>query len=433
LPLSSKRLWLVLIALIVLGGALPLFHYWYYVGRVPGVTPPEARELLSSPTDTVLVDVRNPARFNEMHIEGAVNWPYEDIASLRTANGIPPQFQQKVLILVCDGGVVSARAAQVLRGRFGVEAFSVTGGIQAWIRDAGGPDGGGVMMQTASGANSPPPFKESPLYEQLALAVAVLVIKPLYMIIALGLIILLWRVKGTEIGALRWGLTSFLAGETACGVNIVFFDHGSYLLEFFHMYGMVVGFSFVTYAIFEALDLKIINYSDPQKKCAMTGICKQCAKYGGGACGLKRIFYFVMPALVVLAFIPLLVSFNPLSYNTTVLGMFYNYSHPIVYQLFELRYAPIYAIIFIGVSFVAFLLWKGGDFSLLKVLFAIGIGPLAFSYLRLIFFGIYHDNLVWPNFWEETTELMYTSGVAFTLWAFQRSLFHLPIKTEPGS
>jgi hypothetical protein len=73
---------------------------------------------------------------------------------------------------------------------------------------------------------------------------------------------------------------------------------------------------------------------------------------------------------------------------------------------------------------------KGYNIDLLKVLFAIGIGPLAFSYLRLIFFGIYHDNLVWPNFWEELTELMYTSGVAFTLWIFQRKLFQMTVEKE---
>jgi hypothetical protein len=198
------------------------------------------------------------------------------------------------------------------------------------------------------------------------------------------------------------------------------------------MYGMVLSFAFFTYGVFEMLDIRILGYSDPAKRCAMLGICHQCIKYGTGSCGLRRMFYFLMPALIILAFIPLIVDFNVLSYNTKIFGMFYNSSHPVIFQFFELRYAPIYAIIFIGISFLAFLLLKGQDITLLKVLFAAGIGPLVFSYLRLIFFSAYHDNLVWANSWEELTELMYTSGVAYTLWIFQPGIFGLgPKKEDP--
>ena len=59
-----------------------------------------------------------------------------------------------------------------------------------------------------------------------------------------------------------------------------------------------------------------------------------------------------------------------------------------------------------------------------KVLFAAGVGVLGFSFLRLVFFGIYQDNLIWFNFWEELTELMYMVGVGFALWTFRRGLLH---------
>ena len=110
--------------------------------------------------------------------------------------------------------------------------------------------------------------------------------------------------------------------------------------------------------------------------------------------------------------------------------MSYNYSHPIIYQFFEMRYAPVYALILLGVAFLAFLLSRSNR-GLFKVLLAMGIGPLAFSFLRTVFFGIYHDNLLWPNFWEELTELMYVSGVGFILWLFRRGLFQ--IHDKPSS
>ncbi|OGN89282.1 MAG: hypothetical protein A2158_01730 [Chloroflexi bacterium RBG_13_46_14] len=427
---NRRMLWLALGLLIIICGAIPVFHYWYYIGRVPGMTPLEARELLSTRTDAVLVDVRSAEKFNQLHLESAQNWPYAEIAGLSSGDNLPRQFQGKTLLLICDGGVLSARATQILRGRYVAEAYTVEGGIQAWIASANKSGGIEVLFTSASEQTVLPLFKDSQRYEQLALASAVLIIKPLYMLIALVLIILLWRSKASDIIALRWGLMFFLAGETACAVNIVLFNHGSYLLEFFHMYGMVLGFAFVTYAILEALDFRILGYSDPQKKCAMVGLCKQCIKYSDASCGLRRLFYFLMPVLIVLAFIPLIVDFNVISYNTKIFGMFYNFSHPIIFQFFELRYAPIYAIILTGISFLVFLFTRTDNTSLLKMLVAAGIGPLAFSYLRLIFFSAYHDNLVWANSWEELTELMYTSGVAYTLWIFQHKLLQTTVEKE---
>ncbi len=57
------------------------------------------------------------------------------------------------------------------------------------------------------------------------------------------------------------------------------------------------------------------------------------------------------------------------------------------------------------------------------MLFAAGMGPLAFAFLRLVFVGVFQDNLVWFSFWEELTELIYITGVGFILWIFRRGLF----------
>lgn len=275
---NRRMLWLSLSLLIIIGGAIPVFHYWYYIGRLPGVTPLEARELLSTRTDAVLVDVRSLDKFNQLHIENAQNWPYAEIASLASGDNLPRQFQGKTLLLICDGGVSSAQATRILRGRYGADAYSVEGGMQAWIASAGKPDGIAVRLTGASGEPSPPPFKTSPWYEQFALAGAVLIIKPLYMLIALVLIVLMWRLKSPDGVAVRWGLVLFLAGETACGVNILFFSHSSYLLEFFHMYGMVLGFAFFTYGVFELLDIQNTRLQRPNQKMRHAGYMSSVSK-----------------------------------------------------------------------------------------------------------------------------------------------------------
>lgn len=40
---------------------------------------------------------------------------------------------------------------------------------------------------------------------------------------------------------------------------------------------------------------------------------------------------------------PLFAELKMVSYNTKIWGTFYNYSHPVIYQVFEVRYCPIIA------------------------------------------------------------------------------------------
>jgi hypothetical protein len=58
-----------------------------------------------------------------------------------------------------------------------------------------------------------------------------------------------------------------------------------------------------------------------------------------------------------------------------------------------------------------------------KIFFAGAIGTSGFSLFRFLVFQGYRDNLVWMDFWEETTELLYIAGVVVILWYFRRSLF----------
>ncbi|MDO8635894.1 MAG: hypothetical protein Q7R34_06555, partial [Dehalococcoidia bacterium] len=266
------------------------------------------------------------------------------------------------------------------------------------------------------------PVKESSAGEQMALAIALLVIKPLYTLIAALLIVAMWRLKSRDMVALRLGVIAFLVGEMFCAVNIVLFGDASFLLEALHSAGMATSFGLATYAVMDGLDTRVLNYSSPNKRCAVLGLCRQCIKYTDAPCGLTRLFYFLTPSLVVLAFIPLLVGTNPVSYNTSIFGVRYELSHPVRVQVLETRYFPILAIFLLAASLLFLLLNKNNKTELYKILFSAGTGFLGFGFFRLIFFGVYRDNLVWPNFWEELTELMYMAGIGFVLFIFRHSL-----------
>jgi hypothetical protein len=50
------------------------------------------------------------------------------------------------------------------------------------------------------------------------------------------------------------------------------------------------------------------------------------------------------------------------------------------------------------------------------------LGALGFSFFRVALNGIFANNLVWFEFWEEATELMFVGFIGFVLWRFQRML-----------
>jgi hypothetical protein len=110
------------------------------------------------------------------------------------------------------------------------------------------------------------------------------------------------------------------------------------------------------------------------------------------------------------------------SYNASVFGITFNYSHLAAYQMYEIRYCPVAAIVLLAGSLAA-LLWKKRDpVALAKVLFAAAMGPLGFSFLRLMLFAPFSDELVWFTFWEEATEMIFIAAVAYVLWVFRRGL-----------
>jgi len=421
---KSKQTALV-VAMILAGGALPVILYGLVVGGVPTVTAKEAKACLSrSDADAVLVDVRPADSFAADHLDGAVNWPYDAIASLRSREDVPETLRGKTLLVICEGGVYGALATSRLE-RLGLESVrNVRGGLQAWVADARSPCPIALAtLRDSSGRTTGLPFRQAPVYEQWVAFVVGFIVKPFYMLLALVIVAILWRRRSPELAALRWGLIFFFIGEAFCAANYLAYEDRSFLFEYLHSFGMALCFGFVTYAAFEGMDRWLIRYSDLKETCAALPLCLRCIKYADVPCGLRRMFYVLIPATIVLAFMPLLAQPVLFSYNTNILGTFYNYSHPAIYQIYEIRYLPAVAIAALTVSFLVLLLKKTDPVSWSKVLFAAGMGALGFSLMRLFILAPYSDNQVWFVFWEEITELMFVAGAGIVLWIFRPGLF----------
>lgn len=418
---------LIVLFVILAGGLIPLTVYWFVFGMLPSVTPTLAKGLLGTETSqAILIDIRKSTDFALAHIDGAFNWPLEEILGLDSDRQIPKQFQERTLLLICDGGFRSSIAVRHLMQLGIKDVKNVRGGIQEWIASVNSPQGGAFeRFSSESGTKSQFPFRQSPLLEQLAAVISGFAIKPTYTLLSLIIAIVLWRSKSADLVSLRWSMICFFIGENFCAANYYFFTDKSYLFEFLHSYGMLLAFGFVTYAVVEGIDSRILMLSDPDKRCSAMGLCVKCIKYEDVSCGLRRTFLIIIPAMAIVALMPLFADRHNVSYNTTIFGTFYNYSRRLIYQHFEMQYCPLSAILMFVISLGILIFKKGNPLPMAKIFFAAGAGPLGFGMFRSVLTALYSHNLVWFAFWEEATELMFIVGVCFILWLFRKSLFRM--------
>ncbi len=96
-----------------------------------GATPQEASDAVRD--GALLVDVREPWEYDQIHIPGAVLIPLGEISD--RLDEIP---EGREVYVHCRMGGRSERAVQFLRAHGRPQAFNVEGGIDAW-KEAGLP------------------------------------------------------------------------------------------------------------------------------------------------------------------------------------------------------------------------------------------------------------------------------------------------------
>lgn len=431
--MMAKRGWLkaLVISLITLGLIIPIALYWWLLGRIPTLTARRALEFLHGPDENVvLVDVRDTGTFLAGHVDGAQNWPIEQIMAVSSTDQVPAPFQEKTLLFLCEGGLPSAAVVHRLQALGLDKVYNVRGGLQAWIAAWDGAcQTRFCQFESPLRGTADRSFRIAPGYEQWTAVISAFGIKPLYMLLSLVVVVVLIRRSAPDLTALRWAFIFFFIGEAFCALNYLFFHENSHLFEYFHSYGMVVAFGFTCYAILEGLDIRVFKLSNPDKRCAGLELCGSCIKYKDVPCGARRLFLLLIVLVGILTIIPLLATPNTTSYNTDILGTRYNYSHPVILQIFEIRYLPIWAFGLFSIAFISLWLEKDRPVSIVtKLFFAAGMGALSFSMFRLVLNAVYQNNLVWATFWEELTELLYVIATGCVLWIFRRRLFLENIK-----
>ena len=421
---NTKQWQTVLLTGLAVIGVVPVILFWSIFGRAPWISAEKARQMIEKQEiNTVLVDVRSPVAFNRKHIVGAINWPYPEILKMTNADDIPKALRNRTLLLICNVGLESARATLILRSLSADEVYNVRGGLQSWgdgIRQLNGLQNGG--FRSSDGTRSPFPYRDTSLPLQWFVSLTAFGIKPLYMAISLALIIILKRRKAGDLEALKWALILFLTGEVFCAINYLLFSENSYLLEYLHSYGMVMAFALAVYAIIMGLEDRILKLNHPNDRCTGLSLCPRCIKYEITTCGAMRLLMLMAIFFSVCALIPLQAPFHAVGYITHILGSDYFYTHPVTYQMFEARFAPVAAILlYLGAAFLL-----GGRnttrFFYGRLSFAAATGLLGFAYFRVGLLSIFREDLAWFVIWEELTELLFIAAVAAFLWLFRARL-----------
>ena len=260
-------------------------------------------------------------------------------------------------------------------------------------------------------------LRQATIFNQLALVGAIYLIKPLYMLLSLAALVLLWKQISA---AMRLALFFFLAGETACAVNILFFFYENTALEYLHSFLMVVCLGFLAFTIIEALDHNLLHFSDPRVRCVLLGFCKKCVKNHPGPCILRRVFQWGLPLMGVVAWMPLFAQPRSISYNIAVFAFLSTLSHPLPIQMYEIRFSPLAGIALLAASWGVLNFHRNNlsEIQFSKALLAGSLGYLGFAFMRLAFFTFYWDDLVWFVFWEELTELILVIGILVAVRLF---------------
>ena len=280
-----------------------------------------------------------------------------------------------------------------------------------------------LFFDHESGIKADETIRYIPLIDQAAVVVTAFVIKPLYMLVSLALAWRLRRSSSPDLVALRWGMIAFFVGEAFCSINYLVFQDKSVLSEYLHNFGMVVAFGFFAYAFLEGMDRHIVQYSHPRKRCALIGLCEACVKNQDVPCRFRQLFQLGILVLSLLVFIPLLAQIREISYYTYIFDTLYNYTRLKAHQLFEIRYAPLLALVMFLSAFVV--VQKPGEKQvpdLARIFLAAGIGALGFGVFRLFFGSVFAQNLAWAASWEEITEFLLMIIIPCVLWVFRKAL-----------
>ncbi len=119
---------IVLVAVAFVSGGMLLWPALRRGAAGPTVNTLEATILINQ-QDALVLDVRDASDYHQGHILAARNIP---LAQLEARVSDLSKYKERPVIISCQSGNVSAKAAAVLRRHGFTQVFNLAGGIPAW-------------------------------------------------------------------------------------------------------------------------------------------------------------------------------------------------------------------------------------------------------------------------------------------------------------
>jgi rhodanese-related sulfurtransferase len=119
---------LLLIVVAIVSGAMLIWPLLRRTTGGPWVEASRATQLINR-EDALVVDVRDPGEYSTGHILGAKNWPLDHIDE---RGGEATKRKDKPVIVYCDTGDRTPKAAAALRKLGFTRVVNLSGGLAAW-------------------------------------------------------------------------------------------------------------------------------------------------------------------------------------------------------------------------------------------------------------------------------------------------------------
>lgn len=372
-------------------GLAPLLAYRLHVGHAPAVSAQQAVAILEdSGQSAVLVDVRPYAQYAAGRAQGAMNLPAENLGRVKSLEQLPQMVRERKLVLVDVSGWDSAGAAKDLQRLGKQEVVWVKGGMAGWHAS-----GGKELKFVGAGGTTRPAglFHATSGWAQLWLGLSWLILKPLYVFLAL---VVAWRLRKATSGdvvAVKWAC-GLLAGAQVAGA----IAGRSIFMEYLHMYGVVLAAAAALYAVMRMIDLRIVRPDE-------SGFCPMCVEhFAGSSCAVRRVLRLLVVVLGVLAVMPLTTAVNETAYATGLFDKTHVFLREGVYQAYEIRFLPGAAIVF--------LIWawwrlrrKGHPARNTQIIVAGAMAAIGFAWVRCGLLAAFENDQAWVDVWQQVMGL----------------------------
>ena len=384
---------------------------------VDRVEPSAVRSAIGGSDAALVIDVRDRREYEAAHIPGALAIPFDGVDGFFARTEVS---KDKPVVVVCAHGRLSILAAASVRaGGFG-NVRSLAGGIQRWQAE-------GNAVEPGPGNAVPPdqlkpPFMPLSKFEQVIVVVTGIVIKPVYMLLALVVALWLRRSKDASVVLVRRGMLAFFAGEAFCALDWMVGRWSEvHPIDLLHGAGMVAMGVLAPWGLFRILDDRFLHFANPADRCTVQRFCGHCWKREAVSCAPHNLFLLAAPALGVLALVPLCGPILSRHWESQVFLSSETYGVPIINQLIEWRLFPILGALLMLLTVFRL---RGGPASIQRAQlpFFGGFGLLSYALFRFLLHNTFQGPLFWSDFWEEVTELLAVLTIALFLWFFRVQL-----------